>query len=116
MSESETGAHQRVINKFDQSRNYAIGTGEGPDEAIRYAIDQTLITENLKEAGVKLSDLTREESEKIARDLIDVAEPRVREIVEEFIKGEYGDPAEQSDFSDSRTLRILASAKRILKL
>ncbi len=114
MSESETSAHERVKSKFDKSRNYAIGIGEGPDKASQYATDQTLLPGGLDEAEVDISDLTLEESAKIAQVLIEGYKPRIREIVEEFKKGEYGDPAEQLDFSGERVQRILASAKRIL--
>lgn len=111
----DMGAPARVKRAFEQSRSFYEGIGEDPVKAAEHAVNQTLYPTGLDRAQVRREDLNPETSKQIAQDLISASETRMRIIVGQFTKGNYGDPVEQLNFSDKRAQRILASANRILK-
>lgn len=112
MTESETGASSKVLRLLADKREFYTGVGEEPDKANADAINQALNPLGLDRVGVRTSDLTRDESRKIARALIEASPLRMQQIVELFIRG--GDIVAKYDLSDPRTQRIVAAAKHLL--
>ena len=107
---------EKIMAVFYHWRNFYLGnTKLSTEKACQKALDQTLYPGGLNDAGVKEGDLNQETATTIAMTLIEVSESRLREIIGEFTKGGYGDPVEKFNFSDSRTLRIIAAARRCLE-
>ena len=108
-------ASGRVLRVFSYWKDYFLKDYEkGPNEASRRALFETLDTPGLNQAQVNLKGLDRGISGQIAEALIEVSEPYLREVVEEFSKGKAGDSLEALNFLDPRAKRILSAAKRKL--
>jgi hypothetical protein len=109
--EQKPAVTERVMGVFNSWKDYYIGKEDKSEEdAKRYALNQTL--NGLDDAQVQSGDLSLETSAQVARALIKVSEPRLREIIKVFEKE--GDPVEQLDYSDPRAVRIITAARKIL--
>lgn len=111
--ERVSGLEERTIGVFNFWKDYYTLVSESsPQKAESDALNQTLYSTGLNKAQIKLADLDMETSTKIAEALIEVAGPRMQEIVQEFTKGKFGDFIEKFNFSDPRAKRILAAARK----
>lgn len=104
---------ERIVGVFNFWKDYYTLVAEAsPQRAVSDALNQTLYSTGLNKAQIKLADLNTETSTRIANALIEVAGPRMQEIVQEFTKGKFGDFFEKFNFSDPRAKRILMAARK----